>query len=74
MTWVYSSGEMKKAIGIIFLGLLLSGNANASSIWDYLNIGMTKKELNKITDPFWAYTQFHRSMEFNGVFPGPSFY
>ena len=34
------------------LGLLLSGNAYAKSIWDYLEIGMTKKELSKLTNPF----------------------
>jgi hypothetical protein len=43
---------MKKAALVLLVGLLLSGNAYGSSIWNYLEIGMTKKELNKLTNPF----------------------
>ena len=43
---------MRKVIAAIIFGLLLSSNAYGSSIWDYLEIGMTKKELNKLTNPF----------------------
>jgi S1-C subfamily serine protease len=40
---------MRKLFTFLVLGLLFSGNANASSIWDYLEIGMTKKQLHKQT-------------------------
>ena len=43
---------MRKVIAAIIFGLLLSSNAYGSSIWDYLEIGMTKKELSKLTNPF----------------------
>mgnify|MGYP001314400705 CR=1 FL=1 len=39
---------MKKLLGIVVLGLLLSGNANSASIFDHLNYGMTKKQVSKI--------------------------
>jgi len=38
---------MRKAIAAIIFGLLLSSNAYGSSIWDYLEIGMTKKKFKK---------------------------
>ncbi len=47
---------MRKVIAAIIFGLLLSSNAYGSSIWDYLEIGMTKKELSKLTNPYNAAT------------------
>ena len=39
---------MRKVIAAIIFGLLLSSNAYGSSIWGYLNIGMTKKNLKNM--------------------------
>ena len=43
----FSVINMKKIIVAVLLGLLLSTNTFASSIWDFLHIGMTKKQISK---------------------------
>ena len=56
---------MKKLLGILVLGLLWCNNANAASIFDYLNTGMTKKQVKKlIHGPKGNYA---KSQEFRGL-------
>ena len=43
---------MKKLLGFVVLGLLVCTSINASSIWDHLHIGMTKKEFYKKVQGF----------------------
>ena len=56
---------MKKLLAILVLGLLLSSNAYAASVFDYLNTGMTKKQVKKlIHGPKGNYA---KSQEFRGL-------
>ena len=54
---------MKKAIAILVLGLLLSSNAYADSINNYLRVGMTKTELYKLVSPFWPTFKYYKTAE-----------
>tara|TARA_R110000823_G_scaffold300993_2_gene421862 strand:- start:103 stop:1026 length:924 start_codon:yes stop_codon:yes gene_type:complete len=59
---------MKKLLGIVVLGLLLSGNAYAASVFDYLNTGMSKKEFRKVVDGGSAYgnkAAFGKAVNYN---------
>ena len=51
---------MKKLLGIAVLGLLLSGNAYSNSVFDYLEYGMTKKQVHKIVNS----TRYQKLEEF----------
>ena len=59
---------MKKLLGIVVLGLLLSTSAysewpnNGTSVFDHLDYGMTKKQVRKISNT----PKYNNSQEFNG--------
>ena len=61
---------MKKLLGIIILGLLFSGNAYAfkGGVWDYLKVGMSKKEFRKVVDGGSSYgnsAAFGKAVNYN---------
>ena len=61
---------MIKFLGIVVLGLLLSGNAYAASVFDYLNVGMTKKQVKKLIHG--PKRDYSKSKEFRDIYPGPA--
>ena len=53
------------------LGLLLSGNAYAKTVSDYIFVGMSKKELRKLTDGWgftWPLYKTEEFQKYNGIY------
>ena len=62
---------MKKLLGIVVLSLLLGGNAYAKSVYDYVYVGMSKKELRKLTDGWgfsWPLYKTETFQKYNGIY------
>jgi len=58
---------MKKLLGIVVVSLLLSGNAYAVTVSDYVFEGMSKKQLKKLVDPMGFTQPLYKTEEFNIV-------
>jgi len=64
---------MKKAIGILVLGLLFCSTSHAASVFDYLNAGMTKKQVKQLIHSGGENKNYIKSEEFRSIeWPGPA--
>jgi len=64
---------MKKLLAIIILGLLLSSNAHAATVSDYVFEGMSKKQVKKLIHSGGGNKNYIKSEEFGSIkWPGPA--
>ena len=64
---------MKKLLGIVVLGLLFCSTSHAVSVFDYLNTGMTKKQVKKLIHSGGGNKNYIKSEEFGSIkWPGPA--
>ena len=58
---------MKKLLGILVLGLLVCNTASAKSIFDYIKIGDSKKQVKKYLYPWGWSTKYSKTDEMKNL-------